>query len=358
MKNRLFKSIILGCLFFVVLGLGLFFFNDFFTGIMTQPNVLFSLAGYYDGAETPYSYFSPGHIVMIVLTIVLLILSAFLFYRKKHWINKVFVVSSVVVLACALGLFIFSLITGIYNLEWYLPFHICNLFFILLPVCAIFKGRVREFSKDFLVFAGISGCLFATFFMMNTLLFFPAWHIVSVLVWVHHLAIGMVGIYLVASGNYTRYRWANIALILWPLIAVAIAVNYVFGSNFIALNLFNMQAPITWFVPFLGQYVVLIALGIITFLLMMLEVAIAVVARLKRLTLQNIVEWIRDNINANVTDEEVRSKLLKLLTAEEVQFLLETPLENLCNPVFLYANLKRLGSFNRFKIIASKKQKI
>jgi hypothetical protein len=254
------RYLILGTTIFFILGAAaLLIFNDFFTKFMTRPNKLFGLSN--DGDNTPYKYFSVQHIIMIALTIVILTTIGVVCRGKKQWINTMFYITSAITVTCALSLFLYSAIfsrmvegKNVWNLEWFLPVHICNLFFITLPLCAFCKKKVRTFLADYTVLCGFFGCLIATCFTMHTILYYPAIHFVPFMCWLHHLCIGSAAVFLVTSGNYKRFKWFPAMSLTWLMIAFSLVFNYLLGTNFIALNLANPKAPITWFQWMFGKY--------------------------------------------------------------------------------------------------------
>ena len=382
------QLILLGvtCAFFILLAVSLIVFDGFFTDFLYRPDTILASTSPGESGAT-YSYFSLGHILMVVVTMFLFAGTAFLFYKKKKFMNVAFIIAAVTVLLCSGGLLIYSIQTGVYKLEWYMPVHICNFFIVLLPLCLVFKKKFRGFFMDYVVIAGIVGCILATVFPMTTMLTYPPYHIVPILCWIHHLAIGLLGVYLIASGNYTRFRWFNCACVVWGLVFCSMLVNYFFGTNFIFLNTAKAAAPITWFQFVLGKHAVFIMLGILTFVAFAIQITLDLYHNIKRFTIRDVVLWVRVQIekfqieiNSNkdlrenlayISESVVKSMatirktlfsdytinkmkkrtsdFLNLLTPEEISFFMDTPIEQLADPVYFYARLKELGTVERFQ---------
>jgi len=333
--------------FFVALTIFLVAFSDLAHALLYRPDRLLDASS---RTEANYSYWSLGHIAIIVTTFVLFGLVAWLSFKKKHLINIVMVISAVAVGICAAGLLAYSFITGNYNLEWYIPVHICNFFILLLPLCSIFKNKFRGFFMDYMVAAGIVGCILATVFPMTTMLYYPPFHIVPLLCWIHHLVIGLLGIYLVSSGNYTRFNWFKLMSVVWALVFASAVVNYFTGTNFIFLNNAHNAEPITWFQMVLGQQAVFIMLGLFTLATFIFQIALDFWLYIRKFTLRDIILWIKVQIDPITPNKfkERGSDFFKFLTEAEIKFFMDTPIELLSDPKYLYTNLKRLGTFSRF----------
>ena len=217
-----------------------------------------------------YSYFSWEHVLVIIISAIVLILVAVLFRRQKHLINIVLIVSSVLVAMCMVGLVAYTIITKQYNLEWYLPFHICNLFLFALPLSAIFKNKVRIFLKDYIVLCGLGGSILNIMFPLSSMLYYPVFHITSVLVWVHHLTIGGVSVYMLTSGNYKKVNAFNFLSVLTGLLILAPIVNSKTDANFLFINPKREVPPLSqindFFAP-LGVWAVIIMVYIIAVVL-------------------------------------------------------------------------------------------
>ena len=101
------------------------------------------------------SLWSAGHIVQIVLMVALLVSFWFLFRKKASWQNAVYWVLFGVAFVTTANMLGYSIVTGIYNPEWYMPFHICNLFLFVIFFIAVSKGKLREFLSEYAFYFGI-----------------------------------------------------------------------------------------------------------------------------------------------------------------------------------------------------------
>jgi hypothetical protein len=335
-------------------GLCLIFFDDFVTSILTQVNTLFPQAS---AETTPYSYFSLGHLAMIGVTFIMFGVTALVSWKKKNWLNGILIMSAVTVIACMAGIAVYSLIVGKYNLELFLPVHICNFFMIVYPLAIIFKGKIRNFFKDYMVWAGIGGCIIATVFPMTSILYYPPTHVVSILCWLHHLVIGMTGIYLIASGNYNRINWFNVVSVIYALCIMSIATNFFLGTNFIFLNLYATKAPISWFQWAFGKYATIIMVGLVTCLVIAANIALDFYLSIRYYLVRDIVLTVKvylEKINETMQielDPVVKEKLDIFLKQYgiEINFFMESTVEELIDPVYLYQGLKEIGTIDRFK---------
>lgn len=182
-----------------------------------------------------YSFFSALHLGVIFTTVAILILCFVLFARKAHLTERVLTVSASITVATIMLTAVYFLITGEYNIELYLPFHLCNLFFFLLPVAKVFPSS-RKFLYDYMVNAGIAGCLLCAVFPLTSMAYYPVFHPVSLLVWTHHIVIGITGVFLLSSGAYKPYSARNLLTVLSAMLLAAVLVNGVTGANFLFLN--------------------------------------------------------------------------------------------------------------------------
>lgn len=208
--------------------------------------------------ETAFSLYSPGHILMMALTAVLLggSVPVFLLMRKKDRTTLVLSLAAAATTGLTGAALIYSVATGLYNLEWYLPFHICNAFMLVYPLALIFKKRLRALLSDYIVFAGIGGCLLEIVFPINTLVYLSAANPVTILVYAYHLVIGLVAFCFIFSGQYKQFRCYSLVGILSALIIGATVMNQLCDTNFLFLNPGYRIFPLTAIYDLLGFYAV------------------------------------------------------------------------------------------------------
>ena len=249
-----------------------------------------------------HSLWTVGHFVQIFIMVAALVSAWFIFRKKAHWQTPVLWVLFSVACLTMLNMLGFSVITGIYNPEWYMPFHICNLFVFVLLFMAIFKGKVRSFLSDYAFYFGILGCVFAIVIPATTQLYFPAFHFVSINMWLYHIVIGVLGVYLLSSGVY-KIRFSNLwrmLAVFIPLIIVAFIFNSFWDTNFCFMNPEKFYYPLNLLADFFGKYWTLMVVGIIVYLSMILMAVSLVVLTVKdwllsRLIFQNpIIKFIKE----------------------------------------------------------------
>lgn len=218
-----------------------------------------------------YDFYTPAHLVQIAIAVCTIIAAGFLFYKRKNLEKFMYIFFAISTNLIVIVSLIYSIITDTYHLEWYLPLHICNLFTIISVLCCIFKNKVRNFLNNYTVYCGICGCLIGILIPVSTLYYFPAQSFISTIVWIYHLIIGVMGVYLVTSGVFKLklYNCWKAFVILIPLAVCAIIVNNIFNTNFIGLNRFKPVAGLSIIADLTGEYYALtlisfvVGLGII-----------------------------------------------------------------------------------------------
>ena len=328
---------------FLVGGVMFTVFGDFFSGLLYQPNRVGASFG-----EAQYSLFRVEHLISIGVAVVILVIVGFFSIGKKKYINAVLVVVGTLIVICNATLIIWSLVTRTYNVEWYLPFHICSIFFILIPLCAIFKKKVRAFLMDYLVIAGFIGWAVATALPLTSMVFYPTLHIVSICSWIHHLLMAMLSVYLVFSGNYRKYNWFNIISIIAVLLVTSATVNQLFGTNFIVMNNARLEFPMTVLNSVLGDFFVWIILVVVTCLAFGAQIAFNIYEYIKHVTVRNVLLWMIAKLNVDEKHEAllyIQRKLRIIFTAEITEFISNTSIENFTDIDYMYTHLKELGLF-------------
>ena len=240
--------------------------------------------------NTYYEMWSVWHFVMIATAFILLGITCVLSFRKAKSMTKVLTVWSIMLLLVTVTIITYSLCTGIYNPEWYIPLHLCNLFSVIVPLSAMFKGKVRTFFYDFMCVFGISGCIVAVIFPITTLLYYPPLHIISLLTWLYHVLIGTLGTYLLVCRGYKRFRAFNIISILFVLTIGATIANSYFGTNFLFLNSARTYFPLTFFYNILGKYAVYYIIAFVALSAINLQITLHFLGKLSRKSLVEIFE--------------------------------------------------------------------
>jgi len=204
--------------------------------ILTDGYTDVGISAHYAFRYSTYGYFGFWHILTIFAMFSVLAIVAVLTWRKRHLERIALGICAITVVACMLFTVFWAVFTHEYNLEWFIPIHICNLFGIILPV-AFFNRRAKAFFLNFFVWFGIAGGLAANLSPVTTMVSIGVFHPVSIAVWVHHTAIAALGVFYIASGYYHRkLNTLPIIGILSVLIGLSAIVNHFTGANFLFIN--------------------------------------------------------------------------------------------------------------------------
>lgn len=208
-------------------------------------------------------FYTWGHIVQIVLMAMALVAAGFIFNKRKNLENKMYIFLAISTNAITLITLLYSIITGVYHLEWYIPLHICNLFIIISVLSCIFKKKVRKFLNEYMVFCGLGGCFIGIIIPASTLYYLEPYSFVAMLVWVYHLIIGVMAIYLITSGVFKvkMYNCWKAFVILVPLAIGAIVANHFLNTNFIGLNRFKPIFGLELIANATGKFYPLVLIG-------------------------------------------------------------------------------------------------
>ena len=239
------------------------------------------------------SLWTAGHFVQIGIMFAVLIGAWFLFRKKSSWQTPVLWTLFGIEAACILSMLIFSVVTGIYNPEWYMPFHICNLFLYVTLFMALFKGKVRTFLSEYAFYFGILGCVFAICIPATTQLYFPPFHIVSLATWIYHIGIGLISVYLLSSGIY-KIRFSNLwrmLAVFIPLIITAFIFNSLWDTNFCFMNPEKFYYPLNLVADFFGRYW--------TLLIVVAIVWVSIIVMAVSLVVRTIKDWLISKLIAN-----------------------------------------------------------
>ena len=256
--------------------------SGFFTGEIAEVGI----AASEQFRVSSYGFFSFWHIMAILFAFSIFGGAAVLFFRRKKQENLVLGLASIIVVACMLGTIIYSLATGIYNLEWFIPLHICNAFGLILPI-SYFSKKARAFFLNYIVWLGIGGGIVAIVFPITTMVYLGVFNTASILVWIHHVAIAVLGIYYIFSGLY--HKQLNLLPpvgILAGLVAVSALVNHYTGANFMFINPDRMVEPLTSMTVAFGRFGVLITIGIILTIGILIHFSYKWLYKRKHLTLR------------------------------------------------------------------------
>ena len=261
------------------------FWQGFFTGQYTYVGV--SASDHF--RVSAYGLFSFWHVVTAVLAFVVMAMAAALFFRRKNIERFMLGLISVIVVVSMLGTLVYAAFTGVYNLEWFVPLHICNLFGVMLPLCFFFK-KVKAFCLNYIVWFGIGGGIVAIVFPITTIVFLGVFTVPSVLVWIHHVAIAVLGIYYVTSGHYRKKlnMFPTIGLLL-VLMGASLVFNHFTHANFLFINMARAVQPLSAMNYVFGSFGVVVVIALVVACMLAIHFAYRWFDRRKHLTLRQFV---------------------------------------------------------------------
>lgn len=193
-----------------------------------------------------HELFTIPHIIFICIMVVLLVGFSVLFWYKKINETALYITLTCITFLTTIIILIYSIVNSSYNLEWFLPLHICNVFQIIFLLCSIFKNGVRNFLKEYIFYFGVIGCVVGNAVPVTSLYYFDAFELVPVCLFVYHMCLGIAGVYVWFSKTHVL-RLFNIwkaIVILIPILIGAIVCNTTLNTDFLALN---MSKPIPGF---------------------------------------------------------------------------------------------------------------
>ncbi|MCL2848094.1 MAG: YwaF family protein [Firmicutes bacterium] len=277
-------------------------------GIFTDQTAEVGISASEQFRVTTYGYFSFWHVVMIFVALVIIGLSALLFFRKKHLEKAVLISMTATVLVCMLGTLIWAIVTGEYNIEWFIPLHLCNVFGIILPICC-FNQKFKKLCLDYIVWIGLGGFV-AIIFPITSMVHIGVFHPVSIMVWVHHIAIAVLGGYYVVSGLYRKVNTLPIIGIIVILTGLGAVINHFTGSNFLFTNPDRMVQPMYGIVSVFGRLGVIAVISMVILALLAIHIVYKWFERRKHLTLKQFVteSWFVRRVNKS-------NFLMKIITS-------------------------------------------
>lgn len=164
----------------------------------------FGFGGY---TRIPEGYFSWQHLTFVTSLMVLMVLCA-LWLGKKNALrsekakNRVLIVTAIVMDAIELARIVIVCFRLHDPMHWIyeLPLFMCSIHFIVLPLAAFSKGRLREASLDFVVIFGILAATFGTYFAGQNYGAYPVLSIDNVASGLTHTMSGFTSLYILFSG--------------------------------------------------------------------------------------------------------------------------------------------------------------
>ena len=164
----------------------------------------FGFGGY---ERIPEGYFSWQHLTFVTCLMILMALSAFLLGKKnanktEKEKNKVLVITAIVMDAIELARIVIVCFRLGEPMHWLyeLPLFMCSIHFIVLPLAAFSKARLREASLDFVVIFGILAALFGTYFAGQNYGTYPVLSLDNVASGLTHSLSGFASLYILRAG--------------------------------------------------------------------------------------------------------------------------------------------------------------
>jgi len=203
----------------------------------------FGFGGY---ERPPEGYMSVQHLIFASILTILMFALAIIFavkYKNKSEAekNKVIVFSAILIDAIELSRIILICIRISDPWRWLymLPFFLCSIHFITMPLAAFSKGRVRAASLDFTAIFGLLGALMGTYFAGNNFSAYPILSIDNIASGLTHCIAGFFALYVLITGS-AKLEKRNIPITLSILFGFCIAAyianiftdcNYMFLSR-------------------------------------------------------------------------------------------------------------------------------
>lgn len=183
-----------------------------------------------------YELYDTAHIIFLCVSLLLFWALVVVFSKLNIKTKTMLIIGTVLTAGIDIALLVYSFATGMYDLEWYLPFHICNMFVLIYPLSLIFGNKVHNFFKDYIVFAGFGGCMLYMVFPINTVPYLGTTHFASVCVWLYHFVIGAISLYYVFSHNYKTFKSYSIVIVIGCLVVISGIINPLLNTNFLFTN--------------------------------------------------------------------------------------------------------------------------
>lgn len=184
--------------------------------------------------------FSPGHFVLLILTI--LAIAVLLYFSKNKAVLKVKgIIKRVVITAWMLEAFKigYKLYCGdLRFLESYMPLFYCSIFLYAGLLSAFGKGNLQRAGDVVLITGSLVGGVVFLIFPTTSLPDYPALHFVSIHSFLYHGAMVYVGMLMIIK-KYIKLRkndiWLN-ALVTGALCVVSLVINVIFDCNLMFIS--------------------------------------------------------------------------------------------------------------------------
>jgi hypothetical integral membrane protein (TIGR02206 family) len=212
---------------------------------------LFSVAP----TDTPLQIFGPKHLTIVAVFV--LVWFSFIYFRKvwaEKTKNNIRLFLAIALAVNEIGLHIWSVYWGIWNVQTLLPLHLCSVMVWLTVYMALAK---KHSLYEFAYFLGIGGALQAFLTPADGAMYdIPHYRIMQTLI-AHGLLI-TIPIYMTVVDGFRPTLGALKRIFIWANMYMVIIffVNRIIGSNYLFLaqkppspTLMDALSPWPWYIP-------------------------------------------------------------------------------------------------------------
>jgi len=195
--------------------------------------------------NTPEGAYSWQHMLHVSISLAIAIVLAIILGRKNR--NKDLATKNKVLIWTALLMHTvetFRIAVGIgassdgMSWLWELPFFLCSMQFITIPIAALCKGKLKEAALDYVFVFGFLSCTFGTFTAVHFYNTYPVLSYYNICSNITHTASGFAALYIVISGMQSMKKktmyW--VMGILLAVCAVALVINATGNYNYMFLK--------------------------------------------------------------------------------------------------------------------------
>ncbi len=189
----------------------------------------FGFGGYERPAE---GYLSWQHLLFVTLLMVIMVLAAIFLGRRNKSLsekekNRVLIVAAIAIDSLELFRIVLLCFRAENPMEWIymLPFFLCSIQLVTLPLAAFSSGRVKEAALDFVFVFGVLGAVLGTYAAGNNYAAYPVLSYDNVHSGLTHAISGFSSLYILISGMASMKR-KNIASTISIVTGVCI-VSYI-----------------------------------------------------------------------------------------------------------------------------------
>lgn len=121
---------------------------------------------------------------------------------------------------------------------WELPFFLCSMQFITVPLAALGKGKLKEAALDYVFVFGFLSCTFGTFAAVHFYNTYPVLSYYNICSNITHTAAGFAALYIVISGMQSMKKKTMFWVmgILLAVCAIALVINATGNYNYMFLK--------------------------------------------------------------------------------------------------------------------------